>query len=274
MDFEQKDYELIASYLRDELTPAEKKTFEERMNTNPVFNKEVQLHVGVTNTIREKGWVAVDHQSNKKEITRLKNIRRSEKMLTHQNRIAAIADSYFKEQESGLKSPSSWKKYAASLSAAVVLGILMLRLFWSNPSASELYTDYVNWDGNLLSKIEQSETDKDQSQLGEAFFKKGDFEQARAIFMTELTNQKTPSSHTLMYLGASQLELGAYQKALATFDQLLALDTLDSSRALWYKAMVFLKKEDIPKAKEQLQLITIDPNNYNYQSAIALLDKL
>ncbi|MEM6831452.1 MAG: tetratricopeptide repeat protein, partial [Bacteroidota bacterium] len=80
--------------------------------------------------------------------------------------------------------------------------------------------------------------------------------------------------HILLYLGASYLEMNDFQQAQAVFEQLLTGDTLDSHKAYWYLALVYLKQGSVEKAKEQLLLVRQNPANYGYEQANALLEEL
>ena len=77
-----------------------------------------------------------------------------------------------------------------------------------------------------------------------------------------------------VYTGLIYSEKENLEKAIEQFDLLENAQSLDRSRAVWYKALTYLKFDKVAKAKEMLTRILEDPSNYNYKEAKELLEKL
>lgn len=268
MDLEQKKYELISDYIRGNLEEGEKRSFEHKMKLDEGFYKEVQLHKNIYVSQSEEGWIDLDHTNNQSDIERIKNIRRSSEIHNLESIINHVSDDYLK-----INKKTNYRKYLIPLTAATIGCFFLLRTLFT-PSISELYDIHVNWEQNLISKIEQTASKNSSSQEGELLFKKGEYRKAKTVFLNIINENKNPNSHSLMYLGASHLELEEYDKALLIFDQLLTQNTLDSNRAHWFKTLVYLKKSDKDKAVKELKVLTGNPKNYKYDIALKILNEL
>lgn len=77
-----------------------------------------------------------------------------------------------------------------------------------------------------------------------------------------------------IYSGMAQAELGKLDEAIDQFDLLENSNSLDASRAYWYKALVYLDNDAVQKAKEQLKKLLDTPGNYKFEEAKELLEKL
>ena len=71
-----------------------------------------------------------------------------------------------------------------------------------------------------------------------------------------------------------QAEQGNLNTAIKQFEILENLGIEDSSRALWYKALIYLKFNKKAEAEELLNTIVLKASNYKYKKAKELLDEL
>ncbi len=268
MTTEQKTYELISDYIRGNLKEDEKRSFEDKMKLDEDFNKEVQLHKNLYLSHSEEGWIDSNHMDNQSDIERIKNVRRSSEINTLEAIISTVSNDYLNPTKS-----INYRKYLIPLAAAAIACFFIIRTLLS-PSLSQLYDTHASWEQNLLSKIEQTASKNSSSQQGELLFKKGDYTKAKTVFLKIVNENKYANSHSLMYLGASHLELEEYDKALHIFEQLLHQNTLDSNRAYWFKALVYLKKGNKDGAIKELKALTSNPKNYNYDIALKILQEL
>ena len=55
---------------------------------------------------------------------------------------------------------------------------------------------------------------------------------------------------------------------------MLNSNSIDSSKGMWFKALVFMKCKDIDALKAILKKISADKNNYNYNKALLVLEEL
>ncbi|WP_299260331.1 tetratricopeptide repeat protein [uncultured Aquimarina sp.] len=271
MEFEEEDYNQITNYNLGNLSEAENAEIEKRMQMDKVFREEVLLHQRLPYAISEKGWPDWGHENNEQEIEEIKALKRSDLISNIESKIKSSGRQYFENQN---KHRKGWRKYAVGLVAALVIVFVSLRIFnFNSVSGESLYAEYVDWENNLLSTTEQSNFENRGLQ-GEQLFKKEEYKKAKIVFIDIIEKGKRQDSHTLMYLGASYLELEEYNDALQVFDQLLQQKSLNSNRAYWYKSMVYLKQGDISKAKEELLSLIKNKENFNYTKARELLKQL
>lgn len=272
MNFEQKDFELISDYIHGHLNEEDKRSFESRMRVDEDLRKEVLLHTGISISVKEEGWMHLDHKNNQKGIDHIKEVRRSKEISDLEAKIKGVSNSYFKNKKN--KRGNNFKKYFLGVAAAAAICLFIVKMVNVDPSMSGLYQNNVNWDQSLLSKIEQSKTHNDPGQIGESLFKNGEYNKAKELFLGIVSQKENPDTHSLMYLGASYTELEEFDKAIDVFNQLLNQNTLDSNRAYWYKAMVYLKQNNKDAAILELNVLTDNKQNYNYDKAKELLDQL
>ena len=77
-----------------------------------------------------------------------------------------------------------------------------------------------------------------------------------------------------IYSGLIYAEKNNLTKAIEQFTILEKSNTIDSSRSLWYKVLVYLKFDKKKEAKNVLIILLEDIDNYKYEEAKELLGKL
>ncbi len=92
----------------------------------------------------------------------------------------------------------------------------------------------------------------------------------------EYINTHTEEINPLVYIYTELIysEKNELDKAVREFQILENSNSIDSSRALWYKALTYLKFDKTTKGKEILLRILKDSTNYKYKEAKELLGKL
>ncbi|MEW7291986.1 tetratricopeptide repeat protein [Aquimarina sp. 2304DJ70-9] len=274
MDFDNTIYEQIEAFIAGRMSEDEKKQFEEKILVDNDLRKEVDLHRSLKYAIHDKEWFLTESPKDNDEIDGIKQIRRRKEYVDLESKIQKIGDQYF-ENEVKSKKSRKWMYYV-SASVAAILIAFFINYYTVNESASSLYAQYSNWK-DLPSLTVQSDGENILAK-GENLFFEEKYAQAIAIFSEELEEPSEQGQgfepYILSYLGASYLGLNDYEKALLTFDELLNSGTVDSSKAYWYKAMVYLKQDDIQKAKNMLNLILKNERNFNFQQAKELREKL
>ena len=133
----------------------------------------------------------------------------------------------------------------------------------------ELYVAYN--DVSDLPSLTTKGDDQGDLAEGERLFSEEKYAEVISLFDQSAYRQ---NPQVLEYLGLSYLELDRYDKALATFDELLSSNTLDSNKGYWYKTMTYLKQGNRKKTIENLQIIKEHPTYYKFNSADALLEEL
>ncbi|MCH9661213.1 MAG: hypothetical protein K0U54_09910, partial [Bacteroidetes bacterium] len=77
-----------------------------------------------------------------------------------------------------------------------------------------------------------------------------------------------------LYSGMSHIALGDFESGHSDFDILIASNSLDASKGLWFKALAYLKANDTHKAKQMLLEILSDSSNFNTTKAQELFEEL
>ncbi len=274
MDFDNIIYEQIEAFIAGRMSEDEKNQFEEKILADNDLRKEVDLHRSLKYAINDKEWFLTENVKDNDEVNSIKKMRRSKEYADIESKIQKIGDQYF-ENEVKSKKNRKWIYYVSASVAAIFI-VFFINYYSVDQSTSSLYAQYSNWK-DLPSLTVQSDSENILAKGEHLFFEKK-YAQAIVIFSTALEESSGQGQgfepYILSYLGAAYLGLNDYEKALLTFDELSNSDTVDSSKAYWYKTMVYLKHDDIQKAKNMLNLILKNERNFNFQQAKELLEEL
>ncbi|WP_106794459.1 tol-pal system YbgF family protein [Aquimarina sp. Aq78] len=277
MKFDKEIYDQIDAYMKGAMNEEEKLLFEKEMESNDLLKEEVELNKSVKASINVEEWALMNSKTFPKEdISEISSYRRSSEFMAMKNTIQESADQFFDKKYAKPKTNNRKWIYYASTIAAVFLIFLIMK-FTGNQDLQKLYSIYSDWD-QLPSLIVQSDTDQELAKAT-LLFEDQKYEEAISAFnaiveQTKREGDTEMNPYVSSYLGISHLELENYQKALEYFDRLQQSGMIDYSRAYWYKALLYIKKSDVVKAKEQLTLILKDEKNYNYEKAKEVLEKL
>ncbi|WP_109300808.1 tol-pal system YbgF family protein [Aquimarina sp. AU474] len=275
MKFEDSTYDQINAYLSGIMNQVDKELFELRIKTDSELRAEVDLHRSLKSTFGKEAWSTREDMKNGDEILEIKNLRKGELYTGIEVNIQEVSNQYFKNIDS--EKNKKWRNYLGIIAA--VLCVLLLTYYFNtaNSSVNSLYSDYNDW-RELPSLTVQGDPESYLAKAEQLFYEKR-YNEAISIFDTELKNQPENKinglvPYILVYTGVCYLELEDYESALKTFDILLKSNALDRSKGYWYKALVYMKKGDKERTKEQLSLILKDEKNFNLNKAKLLLEKL
>lgn len=280
MEFDIKTYDQIGDYISGTLQKESQKEFEKRMQFEPLLKQEVDLHRSLKYAVNEKEWFLMEPDQDNEDINLIRDLKRSEKYSSIEANIKNIGDQYFEgnlvaTKNSETNKERKWLYYVSGLVAVLCISFFIKDVTLNN-SADQLYTEYSNW--NTLPSLTVQNDETNVLAEGERLFFEKDYTKAITLFSNiaeETKQEKTANStYVLSYLGASYLESGDYTKAMATYNKLEQSNTLDSSKAYWYKALVYLKQDDKVNAKAMLEKTLESEQNYNFKKANELLKKL
>ncbi len=183
--------------------------------------------------------------------------------------------------ESEVKSSSGgfgWNPYLAV--AAAILVVLIPAIFWfqnTPPATEELFLSYYQPYENVIT-VRGEDTDslalsgRDLLLKGLDAYSNGAFAQSSDLLSQYLDLQ--PEDHRVaLYLAITQLELNLPIQAEANFLK-AQQDPLFKQQAQWYRALSYLKFDDITKAKTLLEEITQADDHYRSSQAGQLLEDL
>ena len=177
------------------------------------------------------------------------------------------------------KKPTGFRKWYLYSSAAVIALLISVYLFNpKNQTSEEIYYSHLNTiklpsitnRGNEEEIINQAQ--KDKISLGKNYFDAKEYQKVVALFSEELKNG-TENSIIYLSLAISQMELNQFLEAEKTLNSLIKSDLIDAEKGYWLKSLLYLKSEQLEKAKVILSLI-IKNSYYNNKKAKVVLEKI
>lgn len=221
----------IDEYFNGKQLPEESRAFEQRINTDPVFAKDVAFYLAALKTAKD------ELDAEKK--ARFKEIHDQDSQPGASARVRSIK--------------KLWPYIAA---AAVIAGIIIGRYFFTDTiSLNKQADNYIQQQFQTLS-ITMGST-QDSLQTGLRLFNEGKPAEALAAF-EHITKTDTSSFTAKKYAGIVSLRLQLYDKALEYFTQLESYTGLYANPGSFYKALTLLKRNlpgDEQKARQLLQQV-------------------
>lgn len=248
MNSEQETYNLIEKYLRNELSPVEVAAFESRCKTDQTFANEVILHTLAREEIHATSMAQLktqlDARFEKTKQTHIVDMRRT--------RI----------------------QWVATIAAAILLLFLGVRflpgilspsytsdqLYAMNFDVPELHDDTVRGtNGDSGDSAAGSATHALWAQAIEAI-NDGKPEEAVALYQQIMRDseqmQRSPSALNYQ-MGIALMLSNKQEKAIPYFDRVTAFD--QKQMADWYKALAYLKNDQLTEARSLLETLSKDP---------------
>ncbi len=260
---EQEDiYKKIEAYLGEDMPLEEQKQFELRMAQDADLKQSVEVFNEINHHLHEEIWLSLERDNkHDKSVKYIENYIKSDDAIQLKSKLKK-AGNHYKNKRSLPKI-----KYAITSIAAVFLIGLAFTFFYKSKLNNDLYTMYFDKD-DLPSFVKRGPENKSLSK-GIIAFRAQDYKKALPFFERYLNETQDPLIYS--YIGFSYLETGDFKQALQIFDKLLLSDSLDKSRALWYKSMVYLKQGEDQELKKTLLEIISDSGNFNYDKAKQLV---
>ncbi|MDC8004682.1 tetratricopeptide repeat protein [Aureisphaera galaxeae] len=244
---DEKTYEHIDGYLKGTLDEDTRNNFEQRLQSDSELREELE--------IQKKLYEHFEVHSEEEE--RLQGVMKS---------IEDAGKAYH-----GLHGRRKKLRYFIPVAASIVLLVGYFMFFGSSSSMDSLYAEYSDWDS--LPSLTERGTEVNTLQKAADYFSEKSYAEAISALQTHL--EKDPENPlALSYLGLSHLEMQNYDEAIKTFDLLQNGTSLDRNKALWYKAMTYLKAKDEANTISTLEHLLEDSNNYKHKEANELLKTL
>lgn len=204
----------IDSYFSGSLTTEERLAFEKRCHEDETFAAEVAFYIASRNALKEEL-----HEQKKKEFAEL-----------------------YKQSAPGQQQNNGIVRKLAPYIAAVAACIALFfawMLFFKPSNPQQLASKYIN--ENLSTLGITMGAARDSLQTGIAAYNEKNYQQAEEIFKSlQKNNEVAPDA--VKYLGIVYLNTNRYDEALAQFDTLTKYGTLFANPALFYKAVVLMKR--------------------------------
>jgi tetratricopeptide (TPR) repeat protein len=230
--------EKIELYLANEMDAAEKAVFEQELTENEDLKETYLLYVSIQNTMKQ------DVNADKEGFQKIIN----EQQQKHFN-----TNKQFKKQ-----APIR-KLLFIGLSAAAIIAIMFT--FFPRGSAGkksneELYAYYAKVDA--VDEITRGNNDSLFNMAAQLFNQKKYAESAKLFEKIQSNNAQVQ-----FILGIAYTETKEFDKAVTYFNEVLKGNSVFKEKAYWHKAMVYLKKNETEKCKEQLKSISKESDYYD-----------
>lgn len=254
----------IESYISNSMSKKGIELFEKEIANNSDLQKEIELAKELNHFL--KGEYLDNKPVDNETSNKIKTFLQSDEAKKVESTLLKVKNEY----HSGNFKPKKKFNYLVAASIAVLF-ISVLSYFMLNQNTTQnLYANYYSVN-DLPSVIKR---DNNQNDLinGVTKFKTLSYKEALVEFKNykKTTTDLNPSVY--LYAGMANMELKQYDEAIIEFDKIINSNTIDKSKGIWFKALLYLKKEEINNAKEILKQIT--QNDFKYKEAKELLQKL
>ena len=256
----------IEAYLGGTMSPEDALEFENLISNDASLREEVKLAKQVN--LHLSGEFGSDEISENDYTRDIKTFLRTEEAKMLEKSLLKARGEY---QKTTLKPRNrNFLFIAAAIAAMLIVSVGIL--FLQQDSTENLFAEYYN-STDLPSVIKRGDN-HDGLTKGVEAFQNLDYSNAIQTFETYKNSTSEINPAVYLYEGVSYIQLERYEAALFEFDKLIASNSLDSSKGLWFKALVYIKMDNKRLAKNVLEEIIKDPSNFNYSKALELKEEL
>ncbi len=258
---------LIQNFLKNTLSEKEKEEVLLRIENDKNFSDKVNFEKQLILNLNDTEW-SISNAINHSEIDEYEKLLRSEDTQALKNTLQEVNTEYQLKQK---RRNQSWLLYAGIATILVIIGLTVFSPFKTLPN--ELYANYLDL-SELPSLVDRGHSDQKSLIKAQKLFEAKEYDQSLAILEKQLSTIQKNKATIYLYTGISQMELGQFDKAEISFNTLIESNLIDSPKGKWYKALLFIKKNELSNAKNILHQITKSSNNYKFKEASELLNKL
>jgi len=238
----------IEQYLANEMAPAERAAFTNELRLNQELSQELKLAQSIDSAIYNDDII---------------DLRRK--------LIAAInTDRDLKAEVPVVRMNNrKWWYAAASLLALCAVTATLYLQTNRNISSDSLFTQYYNSE-NIVDLTRGDEN------IVEAVikFQQKDYNTASELF-NRILRKDNSNIAVWFYYGIANIETMNYENSIKAFNTIIKHnDNLYIEHAEWYLGLCYLKSNQKDKAIDQFVVVASNPDNYHWQEAKNILDKL
>ncbi len=258
---------LIQKFLKNTLSEKEKEEVLLRIENDKHFRDKVNFEKQLIFNLNDTEW-SISSTTSHSEIDEYEKLLRSESTRALKKTLHNVNAEYQLKQKKGNK---SWLLYTGVAVILVIIGLSIFSPFKTSPD--ELYANYLDL-SELPSLVDRGNSEQKLLIKAQKLFEAKEYDQSLRILENELSTIEKNKAAIYLYTGISQMELEQFDKAEISFNTLIESKLIDSPKGKWYKALLFLKKNELSKAKKILLQITESSSNYKFKEASELLSKL
>jgi|GEM_PF-2133604 len=235
MENQEQLFEQIERYLRGLLNQEEKLDFEKRMQENPSFREEVELHQTLETVIQDKNVHALKQTLDESWNT------------------------FKKQEERSRNSLPFFQSYYFKLAAVLLLLVLSVATIWEliqPKSNQEYYAEYFSpYEARAFTR---SDSDSVTFALREALGKYEREEYRESLEgLNEILAGDSSQVELYLYIGICHMVLDEELEALSSFKVLIDQgNELFLTQAHWYTALTYLKEDQVDSARAELKRLS------------------
>ena len=260
-----QDQENIIAYLRDELSEDQENKFLASLETDKELNQEFLVHKQLFDALGADSWS--QSSEDNQEYESLVALAKSDQLqrLKSSLKEAEAAHQLTKDSTTFI----NWRVWSVAAVLLAVVGIFSV--LNSTPDYQELFDQYSD-KTSISSVIERGDTMSNLEVQIETAHREKKYLEAISLSQS-LDLSQVKNAAIILYMGDSNVRLGQYNDALEIYNYLINSNLLDAPKGLWFKALTYLKMEDITNTKATLQYIVAN-NLHNAALAKELLTEL
>ena len=232
-------------YLSGELSDADQKAFEKRLDMDESLRKELEIALKAKAALYSKG---IKEQK------------------------AAFSERWDTLKNEGIKPQPMIKPMFYYLAAAVIALLLLFIFLRPEPQLSNQELAMAYYEVPLASSMRSQDTTTQFKYANIAFQQKRYGDAARSYLNSLADSSFTQRDEALFYAGISFFEEKDYTKALNLFSQLSAEDYVELKE--WYTALTYLMNGQANDSKNILLSISSDQSHFYKPKAVELLKEL
>jgi len=252
----EKSYGKIDRYLNNEMTEAERHSFEARINADEKLAEEVSLHKALLKTTllddkHAQDFIRLNHQIHEDASKREGQIK-PEKEAT----------------SAAGNGRSTFRIISIALASAAAIALLIMFIF----GQQDLYNKYHPSKDISLA----SHRGNDQASLEDLrkSFQSENYEKTLMLCESYLQDKELNEYYEVLLIqGVAYLELGDFEKAVHTFTVYENAKIKSAIKGTWFKALAYLKNGDMELCKSALHKV-IEKNQHKAKKAKDLLSEL
>lgn len=252
--------DIIRAYLTDQLPPAERDAFEQRLTDDPEFAAEAAETATLYAAIQAEG----DRELEAKLITYAKPQHQMDATVMYPN-----------PTKTNIRKMTSYARIVYAAAVLVGLIVVILPLWLMNRSdATITATPEEIYATNFTIPPAPEARGAEQATQWRRHFARGDYKTTIAQLEGLLADTTfTGRSEAFYYLGIAQLASANPEAALQALAQVRE-ESFDWDSAQWYSALAQLKLGQTDAARQTLTRISNQPNHVHQKQAKELLEQL
>ncbi|MEL7147401.1 MAG: tetratricopeptide repeat protein [Bacteroidota bacterium] len=270
MSINEEMHMQIDDYLNGRLDKDQRAQLELQISEQPELGEEVKIHRDLMAIVGEQAGFAAEINRDSVLFTETKQALSTKDASNLRKAILEVNSAYQRKKQS--KSRSLLERIPLmAIAASVILLMVLGIIFWQNTVEEGLYMQYKDRI-SPISMIERSTSDDELKTMYNLF----ETEDYQGVIRSITTTPNLVDNHSeaLLYLGLAYRETAQYQQAIASFERYGTVNDLDQSIADWHIGLIYLKLEDLDKAKTYFQKLSQDSGFEANESVKAILESL